>query len=273
MMRLILGVAQRDDRIRAVYLNGSRANPAVPRDEFQDYDVVYVVTDGTWFVEHRDWIEVFGDTAIVQEPDPPDSNWFGWLMLFRDGNRIDLHVESLAHCADHWGEDSLTVPLLDKDGILPTLPPPSERSYRVPRPSEEAFHACCNEFWWCLQNVAKGIRRDQLSYAMWMYHTVVGDALRQMLGFYVGSLGDFTNAGGGMAGKYYKKHLPPEWYALLRKSYPTSDYDQFWEAIEAECDLFHRAASHVAGRLGYAYRQHEEDGMRNYLESMKSGLL
>ena len=45
MMHLILQVAKDDERVRAVYLNGSRTNPNAPKDCFQDYDVVYVVTD------------------------------------------------------------------------------------------------------------------------------------------------------------------------------------------------------------------------------------
>jgi len=36
MLDLILGVANRDSRIRAVYMNGSRANPNVKKDIFQD---------------------------------------------------------------------------------------------------------------------------------------------------------------------------------------------------------------------------------------------
>jgi hypothetical protein len=44
MLDLILGVAKADTRIRAVYMNGSRANPKVPKDKNQDYDIVYVVT-------------------------------------------------------------------------------------------------------------------------------------------------------------------------------------------------------------------------------------
>lgn len=37
--------SKKDDRIRAVFLNGSRANKNVPTDIYQDYDIVYVVTE------------------------------------------------------------------------------------------------------------------------------------------------------------------------------------------------------------------------------------
>lgn len=41
----ILNIAQTDDRIRAVILNGSRANAKVTPDVYQDYDIVFIVKD------------------------------------------------------------------------------------------------------------------------------------------------------------------------------------------------------------------------------------
>ena len=45
MIGLILSVAKTDERIRAVSMEGSRANSAVPKDQYQDYDITYYVTD------------------------------------------------------------------------------------------------------------------------------------------------------------------------------------------------------------------------------------
>ena len=36
MMDLIMDVAKKDERIRAVYMNGSRTNPNATKDIFQD---------------------------------------------------------------------------------------------------------------------------------------------------------------------------------------------------------------------------------------------
>jgi len=47
VMDLILRVANADERIRAVLLVGSRANPAAPKDIYQDYDITYFVEDIT----------------------------------------------------------------------------------------------------------------------------------------------------------------------------------------------------------------------------------
>ena len=56
MYDLILRIANEDSRIRAVYMNGSRTNKNVPKDLFQDYDVVYVVTETKSFIEDKEWI-------------------------------------------------------------------------------------------------------------------------------------------------------------------------------------------------------------------------
>ena len=136
MMDLILGVAKADGRIRAAYLNGSRANPRVAKDPYRDYDVVYVVEETASFLADKGWISVFGEPAIVQEPDSNDLGWgighdfsrsYTWLMLFTDFTRIDLHIETAEAALEGYGTDTLTLPLLDKDGILlpcrrPTTP-------------------------------------------------------------------------------------------------------------------------------------------------------
>ncbi len=96
MFDLILGIAKKDERIRAVYMNGSRTNPNVPKDIFQDYDIVYVVTETASFIKDENWINVFGELLMIQEPNKNDKlngididfdKSYGYLMLFTDGNR------------------------------------------------------------------------------------------------------------------------------------------------------------------------------------------
>jgi aminoglycoside 6-adenylyltransferase len=69
MMDLIIGYAQKDDRVCAVTMCGSRMNPNAPKDEYQDYDIIYVVRDVKSFICDHDWIKVFGDPLMVQMPE------------------------------------------------------------------------------------------------------------------------------------------------------------------------------------------------------------
>lgn len=129
MYDLLLNIANNDERIRAVYLNGSRTNPNAPKDIFQDYDVVYVVNETKSFIEDKNWINLFGEILYMQYPDehpdfPSDKeNFYGWLMQFTDGNRIDLHIETLSHAQANILNDILCLVLLDKDNCLPEIPP------------------------------------------------------------------------------------------------------------------------------------------------------
>ena len=67
MLELIVGVARKDDRIRAVYMNGSRSNRKIGKDIFQDYDIVYVVRENRPLYEDTGWIDVFGEGYVLRE--------------------------------------------------------------------------------------------------------------------------------------------------------------------------------------------------------------
>ena len=278
MMDLILSIAKEDERIRAVYMNGSRANPNVKKDDFRDYDVVYVVTETTSFIKDKEWVFNFGESLIIQEPDSNDLSWgishdftrrYAWLMLFKDGTRIDLGIEIKEETDKSFIGDTLTISLLDKDGIFPEIPISNDSGYWIKPPVKEKYYGCCNEFWWCLNNVAKGIAREQLPYAMQMYNGIVHNELEKMVEWYIGINNNFAVTS-GMWGKYFKKYLPAELYELYVKTYSDGDYEHLWAAIFTACDLFHTLAVIVATHFSFMYRQNEENGIREYLNKVKS---
>ena len=275
IMDLILSVAKSNERIRAVYMNGSRVNPNVTKDKYQDYDVVYVVTEMKWFLKNKDWISVFGEPIMIQEPDKNDiakgkdldiSISYAWLILLKDGNRIDLIIEPVC---ENYGEDKLTVTLLDKDNKLPKIPPPSDVDYYIKKPTEGQFTSVTNNFWWCLQNVAKGIARDQLTYAMNMYIQVVHAELETMIKWYIGIHNDFS-ANIGLWGKYFKKYLPENLYEMYVKTYSDADYENLWEAIFIACGLFRTVALVVGSHFEFKYNKQDDDNMMEYLSKVKN---
>ena len=56
MMNLILQIAE-SLQVEAVALSGPRANPQAPKDEFQDYDVVYIVDDLEDLISDLSWLD------------------------------------------------------------------------------------------------------------------------------------------------------------------------------------------------------------------------
>ena len=145
MMNLILQLAKDDDRIRCVYLTGSRANPNVEKDNYQDFDVVFVVTETASFLQEDSWRESLREISMIQEPLSPNLGWgegndpnerYTWLMLFKDGQRIDLQLHSLQVAKRNFLAESLTVTLLDKDAFLPINEAPSDHHYWIKKPSQ-----------------------------------------------------------------------------------------------------------------------------------------
>ena len=166
MFDLILNTAREDERIRAVMMNGSRANPNAPHDFFQDFDIVYFVTDDKPYTRNLEWIKRFGEMMILQLPvdmaDPPpvDADGYCYLMQFMDGNRIDLSIYPIASLAK-WEKDSQTVILLDKDGLFVGTPPASDADYLPKPPTAKQYFDCTNEFWWMSPYAAKGLWRQE----------------------------------------------------------------------------------------------------------------
>jgi aminoglycoside 6-adenylyltransferase len=269
MMELILQTASEDDRIRVVIMNGSRANPDAPQDPFQDFDIVYGVTELAPYVQNLPWIDRFGERMILQMPeamqDPPPSNdgCFAYLMQFIDGNRIDLGICPL-ELLDKENADSQSILLLDKDGIYPPLPPPSDRDYLPAPPTAGLFGDCCNEFWWVSSNVAKGLWRNELPYARCMLDPVMREPFMKMIAWQIGIQTNFSKSPGKF-GKYFQRYLDAETWEMLLKTYAGGSIEHTWDALLAMCDLFHRSALLVAQHFGFDYPLAEALKVRAHL--------
>jgi aminoglycoside 6-adenylyltransferase len=273
MYELIVNTARNDDRIRAVILNGSRVNSNARCDIFQDYDVVYIVTDVASFKQEPHWIQPFGELMIMQLPDdmldpPPSSDGsFGYLMQFADGNRIDLTLYPLAKL-DALGQDSLSLLLLDKDGIIPPFAPPSDLDYLPQPPTSKAYADCCNEFWWVCTYVAKGLWREEITYAKSLLDEAVRVQLIKMLTWHIGVKTQFSR-NLGKFGKYFKHYLEPELWDMLQRTYADASYDNNWEAIDTMCQLFRLTAMSVADHFGFDYPHGDDARVSAHLNHVR----
>ena len=272
MFRLIEAIAREDDRIRAASVSGSRANRECPADAYQDYDITVYVREVGPFWDNDAWIaEKFGAPCLMQKPEsmgliPPDNDGrYAYLMIFPDGNRVDLCFAP----AEQAGSGEPEVVLLDKDGILAGAAAEPEH-WHVKRPTAKQFADCCNEFHWCLNNVAKGIARDEVPYVMHMVEDAVRPMLITMLGWYVGTEREFA-VSIGKRGKYLKKLLPETLYRRFLGTYAGAETQAMWGAAFAMLDLFGDVARTVAERLDFAYNVAEEAAIEDYMRRVKDG--
>lgn len=273
MFDLIINTAKDDKRIRGVILNGSRANPNVKKDIFQDYDILYVVEETKSFRDDKDWINRFGEQLYMQYPEentsyPSDiENNYGWLIQFTDGNRLDLHVCRLEYSLKAISEDKLCKVLLDKDKYLLNIQESTDKDYWVKRPTAKEFLDTCNEYWWCLNNVAKGLWREEIPYVMDMLNYNVRPMLVRLLEWKIGFATSFT-VSVGKSGKYMYKWLDQEEWNTFLKTYPSGKVKEIWESVFTMCNLFDDIANEIAPKINVTYNQLEANNSLKFLKDV-----
>jgi len=161
ILGLILETAKKL-QVDSVALSGSRTNDQVQKDEFQDYDVVYIVDDLTNLTIDLSWLDSFG-TRIIEQHNVLGNRRL-YLMLFEDGNRIDLTLCPKEHIQEWVDSEAGYTVLIDEKGLFESYSQNLERYWTSPA-SEKDFEKSCNEFWWVSAYVVKGICRKQIIYA------------------------------------------------------------------------------------------------------------
>ena len=270
MMNLIIKIAKEDDRVRAVGMNGSKTNLNVPQDPFQDYDIVFFVSELETYLLNPNWIHIFGEKIIMQMPDdsalfPIENEWkFSYLMLFTDGNRIDLTLWPINY-RDEWVDDNqLARIILDKDRLFHPLPAPTDQQYWVKQPNQKQFDDCCNEFWWVSTYVAKGLWRDEILYAL-DHLQLVREMLLKMMEWQVGFETNFKISVGKNF-KYLKNYLNDQEWKTLLNTYTTAKEEDIWSALFLSIDLFEKTTKKVATSFNFQYPLDEPSKVKAYLQ-------
>ena len=197
MMDLVLSLAEQDERIRIVTLEGSRANINIPKDEFQDYDITYFVSDIEPFISNDDWLNQFGNIIMMQKPEdmelfPPEEKGFSYLMLFDDYNKIDLTLLPLEELDNYLKGDKLIKVLIDKDCRIKRDIVPTDIDYHVRKPSAREYDDCCNEFWNVTPYVIKGLCRKEILFAIDHLNQILRFELLRMMSWKVGIKTEFS---------------------------------------------------------------------------------
>ena len=268
---LILSFARNDDNIRALVMNGSRANPQAKKDPFQDFDIACLVTDMGPYWQNKEIPLRFGEIMILQTPDdmhgspPDDGRHYTFLTQYVDGVRIDLSFHTLDRLEEVLSDTPYVV-LLDKDGRI-AEPSSAATGYPAP-PTGLLFFDCCNEFWWVTPYVAKGLWRAQLTYARYHLDVVLREQLMTMLAWYFGVQTGFQKSPGKM-GKYLKEYLDPALWALLESTYAGAQPEQSWDALLAMGELFRQAGRCVAEQFHFTYPEQEDERVTAFIRRIR----
>jgi len=245
MMNLILQIAE-SLKVDAVALSGSRTNDHAPKDEFQDYDVVYLVDNLENLISDLSWLDQFGNRLIEQH------NILGnrrlYLMLFEDGNRIDLTLCPKDHIQEWVDSEAGYTVLVDEKGLFESYTTSPERYWTSPA-SQIDFEKACNEFWWVSAYVVKGICRKQAIYAT--DHLFAADKGTIDIGKNYKYLFNYSSA-----------EKEKEFSNLL----DFSSSDKITQSLFATMQLFHQEAQFLAQKMGFDYDKEVAEKMIKYAE-------
>lgn len=272
MMKLIIDKAIRDERIRAVTMEGSRADKNALHDQYSDFDICYYVTDIREFTKDKKWVEYFGKIIIMQCPyDSYDEPYdycsrerFTYLMQFEDGNRLDLTLIDITKIADELENDEPRVILLNKDDYKEIQPIDKDEAFYIRRPTEKEFQDTVNEFRWVSTYIAKGLCRKQLYYAKYHYDVIVMEMFIKILEWKIGIERGFDTVVGKNC-KYLKKYLSQEERERFRSIFPNGEYNDIWQKLFIMYDYFEENARIVATKLNFSYDKIEAENVRKFL--------
>ena len=260
MLDVILQTAQ-TLQVEAVAMSGSRTNPKAPKDEFQDYDVVYVVDDLDNLTSDLAWLDPFGTRIIEQH------NILGnrrlYLMLFEDDNRIDLTLCPKEYIKE-WVESEADFTVLeDPKGLFAPYSPNPQRYWTSPA-SQIDFEKACNEFWWVSAYVVKGICRKQLLYATDHLYGICQQELLKVLAWQVAA--DKRTIDIGKNYKYLFNYLPTEKEKEFSNLLDFSSLEKITQSLFATMKHFHQEAQFLANKMGFDYDKEVAEKMMRYAE-------
>ena len=260
MLNLILQTAK-TIQVKAIAMSGSRTNPKAPKDEFQDYDVVYVVDDIDNLTSDLSWLDQFGKRIIEQEVSLGNRRLY--LMLFEDGNRIDLTLCPKEHIQEWVDSEAGFTVLEDPEHLFDPYSQNLERFWMSPA-SETDFKNSCNEFWWVSAYVVKGICRKQAVYATDHLYGICQQELLKILAWQVASEKGAVDIGKNY--KYLFNYLPTEKEKEFSSLLDFASLYKIIQSLFATMELFHQEAQRLAQKLGFDYDKEVAEKMIEYAE-------
>ncbi|MDD4493015.1 MAG: aminoglycoside 6-adenylyltransferase [Eubacteriales bacterium] len=262
IMKLIMGFANEDDRVRIVGMEGSRVNINIPKDKFQDFDITYFVNDISEFTKNDDWLSYFGSIIMMQKPEdmelfPAELEGYSYLMLFDDYNKIDLTLLEKRHIPYYLKHDKLRTILLDKDDDINHDTPATDEEYWLKKPSARSFDDCCNEFWHLATYIVKALCRKEILSAIDTLYLMNKELLR-MISWKIGFEYGF-HFSVGKSYKFINKYISKELWEELMSTYCQGSYEMAWESLFKNLEIFKKISGECSVSFDYEYPLYDKN--------------
>ncbi|MFP4879161.1 aminoglycoside 6-adenylyltransferase [Mammaliicoccus sciuri] len=269
----IFNIASIEDDIRAVCMNGSRVNKFIEPDEYQDFDIAFIVNNYETFIQHLSFIENFGEPIISQcnreRSDSGIKDQLFYMVLFENYMRVDFRFIPIEYIEAYRHEDYLLKVLIDKDQYFSEQIEPNDKKYHIKKPNQKRFDFAFNEFWWLSTYVVKGIKREEIFYAI-DHLNMIRDLLLTMYDWKVSNKFEWQIST-GKNHKLLKKYISKsEWNKLL-ESYPHGEVDDITNSLLNITEQFYILSVEVAKDLNMGINTLEANKVINYIHNQITG--
>lgn len=269
----IFNNASIEDDIRAVYMNGSRVNKFIEPDEYQDFDIAFIVKNYESFIQHLSFIKNFGEPIISQcnreRSDSGIKDQLFYMVLFENHMRVDFRFIPIECIEAYRHEDYLLKVLIDKDNYFSEQIELSDKKYHIKKPNQKRFDFVCNEFWWLSTYVVKGIKREEIFYAI-DHLNMMRDLLLTMYDWKVGNKFKWQIST-GKNHKLLKKYISKsEWNKLL-ESYPHGEVVDITNSLLSITEQFYILSVEIAKDLNMELETAEANKVIKYNHNQITG--
>lgn len=266
MMTRIKNIAEQEERVRILTLEGSRTNKNIQEDAWQDYDVTFFVEEMDSFMDDEEWLSQFGTIIMMQKPEdmdlfPATEKGYSYLMMLDDYNKIDLTLMLLENLDDYLDENGLVKVLIDKDNRIKQKVIPTDEAFHIRKPTASEFDDSCNEFWHVTSYVVKGLCRGEILYAVDHLNQILRPELLRMMSWKVGIETRFSFS----IGKNYKfidRYISEDTWQRVLESYNMGTIEQSLKSLFIIHALFRETSREIADLLGYTYPEYDANMSR-----------
>jgi len=170
ILQNIVSWAQGNGAIEALVLTGSLARRDGLADPLSDIDIELIAGDPNLLMSDSGWLGETGQLVTVLPLNPsPEQRWATRLAIYSGGTKVDYTLAGPARIREMASQQKLEPlyergyeVLLDKTGLTIDLPSPSGHVPPGTLPSNEAFRAAVEEFWFEAAHVPKYLVRGEL---------------------------------------------------------------------------------------------------------------
>lgn len=271
ILKTCIEYGQKEDNIRSMIQTGQRVNPMVAEDGLMDFEIVYGVNDLEAVKDYRAIDLLFQEILLLEKKD--DFRFFNknmgdnvtYHIVLDDITRLKLTYLKANTIQSYIDSDSLAKILMDKDELLRGNTHYTDVKYRIQKPAEEEFVSCCNDFYLTALNIAKGLYRDEVVYAIQIWQ-ILRKKVDQMTSYYIGTEYDFK-VSVGMHYEHIKTYLKPDHYDAYLETYTLPEREKIWSSLFKTASLFRKEGLYVAEKMGFEYpKRADRDIMKKIRE-------